>query len=1044
MGKVKLLRASAGSGKTWRLAYEYVRAVIEDPLEYAHILAVTFTNKATAEMKQRIVAEINALSQGDKTDYLARLHKELNMTDEAIRRRATTARTRILHDYSHFSVLTIDKFFQRIIRSFVRELGIDIKVTLELRTSGLLASAVDRIVDEISLNDALRAWVLGFVDEKIEESRHWDIKRELMALGGEIFHEDYRRHTSHSVSKEQLKAIVERVSARADEIISYARKKAEVPLQILADNNLQTNDLKGGKSSFANYLKKVAAGDLPEPGIMVLKAADSDEEWSSKTSPRRAEILALAPTLRPHLQQLTQLYDEHYRFLNSAEIVRRNYRNFALLTDLADRMEAICASENILPIAQTNNLINRLVSGNDAPFIFEKAGNHFTRMMIDEFQDTSTMQWQNFLPLLENSLAQSDGSPVLLVGDVKQSIYRWRGGDWRILGNQIERIFESVDAENLDTNYRSFENIVKFNNDIIARCVALDNDTLNNILADAQEVGDITQSFAAELTNTLAHAYEGHEQLWTKGTRQGWATITERDDLAPVIERIEDLQRRGFSAGDIAILVRTGREGIEIANALLEHKRKNPNSSFCYDVVTQEALLVSAAPVTAFVLACYKLAINPNDALQRAIFNRWQGREVGIPLYPAELAQLREMQLLSPEEAFEKIVETHRLGRERTNVAYLQAIQDQVLTFGRMAIGDLRLFVLWWDENSRDLSLEIPDAGRAITVSTIHKAKGLQYRAVIIPWCNWSLVPQSRSVVWADASGVDSELADFPMEFGLRLKGSSMAAEYYRELVMTHVDNINILYVALTRAEEELHIMMPREEKKHGDRIDTLVLEAAGDMREFGQPVDNVVKTDCSANDKVTETDCDKTGADTAKNGGDFVDFESFTIADRLRLRRPSERYGTAPSARDYGIMMHRVFENATDYQDISTIIEAMLQDGVLSPTETEKLRQTVRAVLVNPTIRSWFDGSWDVVRRENSIIVPAADASTKSNLKRPDRVMIRGNEAVVVDYKFGLARPEAHKNQIREYARLLQRMGYNNVSGYVWYVSLGDVECVV
>lgn len=1038
MGKVKLLRASAGSGKTWRLAFEYVKSIVEDPSEYAHILAVTFTNKATAEMKQRIMDEINALAHGQETSYMSRLCEELGLDNDVIQRRAKAARTRILHDYSHFSVLTIDKFFQRVIRSFIRELGIDIKVTLELSTGGLLASAVDRIVDEISLNDALRAWVLGFVEEKIEENRRWEINRELIKLGQEIFHEDYRRKRSHAVAKEELKLIVDRVSAHAAEIISNARKKSEAALQLCMDNNLSISDFSGGKNTFANYFKKVvAAGDLPEPGAAVKKALESDEAWSSKTSPRRADILKIAPRLRADLQELTQAYQSWHRFLNSVKIVRKNYRNFALLTDLADRMDAICESENIMPIAETNNIINRLVMGNDAPFIFEKAGSHYNRMMIDEFQDTSSMQWSNFLPLLENSLAQSEGTPVLLVGDVKQSIYRWRGGDWRILSEQIERIFADIDVENLDTNHRSFENIVKFNNEIIARCVTIDNDNLNAELAGAQEDGGIKQALYDELRDTLARAYEGHAQRWTKGAGRGWVTITERDDLAPVIERIEDLQRRGFRAGDIAILVRTKREGVEIANALLEHKRQNMESPFCYDAVTHEALLVNSAPVTSFVLACYKLAVNPGNTIERAIYNRWMGRDVDAQLHRGELAALEKLQLLSPEEVFEQIVATYDLGRDKSRIAYLQAIQNQILTFSRTAIGDLRLFVDWWDENSQNLALDLPDAGNAITVTTIHKSKGLQYRSVLIPWCNWPLTPLRNTVVWADASGVDSGLSDFPMTFDKQMKGSMMSAEYYRELVMTHVDNINVLYVALTRAEEELHIMMPEVDKRTSNHIDTLVLEAAGNMREFGAPVENTAEMDCAARDKVADLD--------------FADFESFEIADRLRLRRKSERYSPDGSdrtaARDYGIMMHRVFENAADFQDINKAIDAFEHDGILSPDEVLQLRGTVDAALSNPQIRSWFDGGWDVVRRENDIIAPYSAETNDSRQgisRRPDRVMMRGGRAVIVDYKFGLSRPAAHKKQIVEYAELLRKMGYNDVSGYIWYVSLGDVESVV
>ncbi len=1024
MGRVKLLRASAGSGKTWRLAYEYVRTVVEDPSQYAHILAVTFTNKATAEMKRRIVEEINDLAGGGAADYMERLRRELGFTTDEIRRRAAAARMRVLHDYSHFSVLTIDKFFQRIIRSFIRELGLDLKVTLELETGGLLSVAADAIVDRMTLDDALRRWVVDFVEEKIEESRRWEIKSDLMTLGKQIFTEGYRRRTAVSISKDELKSIVERASARAREIISDAQEKAKVSLQIIADNGLMVSDFAGGSRSFASYFAKIAAGDLPEPGISVLKATENDDVWSSKSSPRRTEILALVPRLRPVLQHLVYVWAEHHRFLKSVDILRRNYRNFALLTDLSAKVEAICASENIMPIAETNNLVQRLVAGNDTPFLFEKVGNNYTRMMIDEFQDTSAMQWENFLPLLRNALSQDEGAPVFLVGDVKQSIYRWRGGDWRILSDSIERIFDDIEAENLDTNYRSFENIVTFNNEVIARCVASDSAKLDAQLSDAQDIGLITKGLQIELTGVLARAYEGHEQRSVRGSGQGYVTIAERDDLSLVIERVEDLQRRGFSAGDIAILVSKGREGIEVANALLEHKKQHPESPYCYDVVTQDSLRVNSAPVTAFVLACYKLSSDPDNGIQRVIYNRWLGRAADEELTDADLKTFEDLCLLSPVEAFERVVYTYKLGGRHGDIAYLQALEDQILTFSRTAIGDIRLFVRWWDDNGGSVSLDVPGAGGAITVSTIHKAKGLQYPAVIVPWCNWSLLPLRQSVVWTDASAVDSGLGDFPAEFD-QMKNSLLAAEYYRETAMSHVDRINLFYVAITRAEEELHLMMPSGASQKGERISALVLDAVGDRREIGVPVRRIPSP----------------VSDTVKSIP--ASFGSFPPGDRLRLRRPSERYGDRATLRDYGVMMHRVFEGAADLGDIERVVDAMSADGVLSPAEVSVLRSKIADAFTDPVVRSWFDGSWEVVRREDEIILPYAGEAA-ARMRRPDRVMMHGEKAVVIDYKFGMSRPAAYRRQITEYAELLKSMGYDDVEGYIWYVSLSDVERVV
>lgn len=1055
MGSVKLLKASAGSGKTYQLAYEYVRSVIDEPWQYRHILAVTFTNKATEEMKRRIVAEINDLAQSRTTGYLGKLIDDLRLTPDEIRDRAVAARTRILHDYSHFSVLTIDKFFQRLIRSFIHELGIDLNFNLELQTGTLLSVAADQLIDELSLNESLKKWVAGFVEEKIGENRRWEIKSELTQLGREVFREEYRRSDAASVSKEELAKIVSGASAEASKIINSLRTIAQQALEIIDSNNLWISDFPYGKAGFMNFFMKYAEGVITEPGSRVEAALASDEKWYSKTSPRKADIQSIVPTLRPLLQQLADGYARHHRFLNSVELLRANYRNFALLTDLSQKIEAICASEGILPISETNNILHKLIAGNDTPFIFEKAGNQFNRFMIDEFQDTSAMQWENFIPLLQNAVSQNEGSPVLLVGDIKQSIYRWRGGDWRILAGEIEREFGTLVTLDLNTNYRSLGNIVAFNNNIVERCVTADNERLDTELETAAKSGLIGQNLYRELAGTLHSAYLNHAQKSVKGDGKGYVNITvygKNDDegekaVPPVISRIEEIQARGYRPGDIAILVRAGADGIAVANMLLDHKQANPRSPYSYDVVTQEALLVNSSPVVGFVLACFRLAVSPGQNVQQAIYNKYFGRPLDTVLPENEEAALSQLRLMAPEEAFESLVMRFGLNDSQSDIAYLQAFHEQLLSFSSSSISDIQLFVRWWEENGGAISVNIPQNDSAITISTIHKAKGLQYKVVIIPFCNWGLNPHSRSIVWADGSRAAEGLAAIPVGFGEKLKNSHMAEDYYRELVMSHVDNTNIFYVAVTRAEEELHIMMPTDLKPKEDKINTLVLNSlvadketvhvggmdgrisqadSGMVYEFGQKLHHVA---------TGEVEKPKL----------YSSFGSYAIENRLRLRTGSERYfpdeSTPPalSPRNYGILMHRAFESARNNEDINAAIAEMVASAQLSPDEAQSLREKIGQAFSNPLVRSWFDGSWEIVRNESDIIVPGFSAT-----RRPDRVMVSGNRAVIVDYKFGLNRPAYHVRQIRDYGELLYRMGHTDIEGYVWYVSLDDIEKVI
>lgn len=1050
MGNVKLLKASAGSGKTYRLAYEYVRNVVEEPFMYRHILAVTFTNKATEEMKRRILSEINDLANGRDTKYMNMLASDLNLGRDMIIRKAQQARTKILHDYSQFSVLTIDKFFQRIIRAFVKELGIDLNFNLELHTDSLLSAAADSLIDEISLNDNLRRWIAEFVQERISENKKWSIKEGLTELGSEIFGEQYKRSASLIASRDQLEKIVADYTSRAFATRASITAKAKKALEIINDNGLDINDFPYGKSGFANYFVKIASGNIDEPGGRVLDALDSDDKWYSKNSPKKKQIIDIIPKLRPILEELCREYDKNISMFNTADLLRENFRNFVMLTDLSRKIEEKCSADGIMPISETNSILNKLVSGNDTPFIFEKAGNHFSRFMIDEFQDTSVMQWENFIPLLRNSLAQAPGDSVLLVGDVKQSIYRWRGGDWRILANEIETEFGEVKRENMATNYRSLGNVVKFNNELINAVVCNDNAALNAQIAAAVDQGAISSEHGSRLHDMLRDAYDNHYQNVTARENEGYVNITcyplneEQKAVPPIIQRIEELQQRGYRPSDIAILVRYNSEGVKVANMLLDYKRRNPDSKYSYDVVTQEALLIGSSPAVIFVCACLRLSHMPNDRLNMALYNQWLGHPFDSIPDEEEMTFFASLRTTPPLEAFEQIVIRYDLGEKPEHSTYLQAFEEQIMDFGKTTVADIPLFLKWWDENGAKQSVSISDNGEAITIITIHKAKGLQYKTVIIPYCDWKLVPSPKTVLWANGHGTDiADAGVIPVKYKSKMKRSAFARNYFDELVLSHVDNVNTLYVATTRAEEELHIMIPDPTKSSADKISSLIRDSItvsdGEARlgrlsgkaglneycnimEFGSPVSHSATSDPADNRTIK------------------VPFKAYGLENRLKIKYRASRYmedGVTPamSPRDYGILMHKIFEYSKTKEDIQRSIEEMSLSGEIRQPESIRLADMIAEAFRDPVIESWFSDEWDEIHNENSIIVPKG-----SGILRPDRVMTKGNKAIVVDYKFGLESEGAHTRQIKKYMQLMSRMGYTNIEGYIWYVSSGKI----
>ena len=1044
--RAKILNASAGSGKTYQLAYKYVRDVIDQPGLYRHILAVTFTNKATEEMKSRILKEIHRLASGGASPYLGNLCRELSLDERSVRKRAAEVRSKILHDYSRFTVLTIDTFFQRILRAFIKELGIDLNYNVEIETASVLSKGADTLIEQITVDRDLQRWLTEFVQERIDEGRKWDIRDGILSLGGELFKEKNKDALSVPRSREELGRIVSRAAAQAEATKKQLQQTAARAVAIISRAGLTAADFSGKSRSFANYFFTVAAGELKPYGATVAKMAAAPEGWGAKGSPAQA----LAPELQPLLREMCDIYDANRKSWNTCDLLKENYRSFALLSDLYKRVQQLCDEQNMMLLSETKYVLSEFIGHNDAPFIYEKVGNRFEHFMIDEFQDTSVKEWENFLPLLQNAMSQSEATSVLIVGDIKQSIYRWRGGDWKILHSQAQRALgaDSTELVNLTENYRSLPAVVDFNNKAIGRVVEADNRALNATLDEAAARGDMDARTAAGLRDTLCDAYREHAQTPRRlGGRPGYVSVETFAERPPVVERICEVLDKGFRPCDIMILVRGATDGAKVAAELLDFKRRNDDPRYRFDVMTQEALIVGNAPVSSFIAAALRLSLNPDDSLSRAVYNHYLGRGFDRPLPGDERTFFRSIRLLSPEEAFERIVMRHALHDDRQQTAYLQAIHEQIIGFCASKIADIALFLDWWEQQGQNRSLSVDESATTVEITTIHKAKGLEKRVVLIPWCSWQLDPKSggnvTNIVWAEAQGDAGAVGRFPVKYKKAMAESGFSAEYYRELVYSHVDNINLLYVALTRAAESLHVFIPR---KGGKSVGGLLLQS------IGADGDKALLDGTEGRRTVTEEGerfefglftGPVPGGGKASDGRHVVLENYPTARADLRLRLPSQRYFEEEdevelSPRNFGILMHKAFEEADDRQQIYEAVQRMRDDGTLSPGEAEALRGMIARVLAHPVAGEWFGGGWQRVRNENEIIVPGAGST-----RRPDRVMIRGTRAVVVDYKFGSRDPGRYRRQVGEYLGLLRQMGYTQCEGYLWYVKLGEIEKV-
>ena len=501
--RAKILSASAGSGKTYQLAYKYVYDTIrnyeEKPYLYRAILAVTFTNKATEEMKSRILREIDTLaSHPERSNYMPLLLQDPALNKALVVNRARAVRSKILHDYSHFTVLTIDKFFQRILRAFIKELGIDLNYNIEIETASLLAKSADALIDDISRDETLKRWITGFAEENMDENRMWNIRGDILSLGKELFDESAKRAIMNAVPKdrlmEMLRAAGKRLAAADAEMKSLA---AQAVAQLDAAG-VERGDVGKYVGFMIDYLRSTAAGVIAAPAKSVRNKAEQDAPLKGRD--------AVVEPVRGIAARIVAIYDSTSRLRETVSLMRKTYRSYALLGDIYAKIGEQCREQGVMLLSETKYILSRFIADNDAPFIYEKTGNRYERFMIDEFQDTSFMEWCNFLPLLRNAMSQSEDTSVLIVGDVKQSIYRWRGGDWRILQQEASRQLGEADTETcvLSDNYRSLPRVVEFNNMITERVVEADNTSLNAMLRTAAEEGRLSAAALKELTDTLA------------------------------------------------------------------------------------------------------------------------------------------------------------------------------------------------------------------------------------------------------------------------------------------------------------------------------------------------------------------------------------------------------------------------------------------------------------------------------------------------------------------------------------------------------------
>jgi ATP-dependent helicase/nuclease subunit A len=1079
-------RASAGSGKTFRLTGEYIRLLFnEDPNFNPHrsILAVTFTNKATEEMKSRILSELHKLANGQPSPYLSELLETYPAFDEEmIRQRAGKLLINILHDYSSFSISTIDKFFQQVIRAFAREIGVHGGYALELDKNPILEQAVDNLFFELSAdeNKLLLDWLTSYAEEKIDQSENWNMRKDILSLGQEIFKENYLANAEavHEKLHDRvfLKGFRDELNIIIRTFIADLERIGTEGLAMVDRAGLTPEDFKGSSRSQMKALETVS--EKLKLSDTFRKMADEVEECYTKTTPASLIdriVSVYFGGLQAKMQELIERLDNGIIFYNTALLIKKHLNTLGILSDLSLQIKKLTNDQNTMLISDSNLLLHKIIDSSDTPFIYEKTGLRIGHFMLDEFQDTSVMQWKNFLPLISNSLAE--GNDNLVVGDVKQSIYRWRNSDWKLLDSQVSTDFgaEQLKNESLSTNYRSDREIVEFNNELFSILAQRMQEKLNKSIEPV--LGVLPE--LKPLTGTILNAYSQVVQHPKPDAGTGLVTFSFIDSsdsgdgwkemsLQQLPAMVEHLQQRGYKPCDIAFLVRTNNEAKMVIEKLLNFKTQPEALPDCsYDIFGNEGLMIASASSVRFLSALLHLFVHPDEVVQQAIvsyeYSRgrlkmtdndalaafFRGNPDRALLCPhfteEENAALLRMKQLSLFEMCEQIIHRFQLADWHGEAIFLRAFQDVIYSYSKGKSADLNSFLQWWDKHGINKTIPMPENEDAMRIMTIHKAKGLDFKVVIMPFCDWELNNRKRPVLWCTTNIEPfAQLPLLPVEYTSKLGESVFAQQYYSEMMHTYIDNLNIAYVAFTRARNEMHCLCPLPKTKKDGDISVLNLSALL-YTTLNNPTQAFSKGNFDdRNHSYTFGEALLRKRVRTDKGTEPLIASEYPVAllkNRLRIRHRINNFSLEETEItgnpiDYGNLMHEIFGELEHPDQYQHLVDKLIRQGRINTVESNVIVKDMEAFRQLPEVQLWFQPG-ALALNETTIITP------KGELYRPDRVLVNGSHATVVDYKFGSVEHHRYIRQVEHYGTLLQQMGYS-CSAYICYVKLNKVVTVI
>jgi len=1072
-----IYKASAGSGKTFLLTVKYLSLLFKDAESYRNTLAVTFTNKATAEMKERILDVLKWLSSGDlrAKPYQEILLDALPEEDaERLQKHADLMYRTILHDYSRFSVSTIDSFVQRIVRSFAWEIGIDGGFQLQMDTTPVKQDLAERMYKRLDNDEKLRDWVVEMARERLGEGKGWNAKEDMVQLAEELFKERFAGFEEGLRTVGDDAAIASAFSDLMKKLTLFIRNFDETwqamgqqVVDWMEQNGLDVADFNYGKAGFIGYFIKAANGGKDLPGSRFAEAILNQGKLASGKAPASAK--ATIEAWRAQLETigsdlLTYRLNEYPNYA-AALAIRKNLGILRIMRVFYEELKHYRTENNKLLMSDTHLLLRQLTRDTSASFIYEKTGNRYQHFLIDEFQDTSGFQWDNFRPLLEN--AMSEGNYNLIVGDVKQAIYRWRNGDWRLLLSEVQRQLGNAGTSehSLQDNRRSARQVIAFNNYLFFAAPRLLQNQMNAELQKAPAQAAIRLA-ANGYEVIFNEAYADAVQKAPEDAKENGFVqikfIPEKDEnnepvdydsvvLEDLYLTIVQLLDEGFQAADLAILVRTNGEAAAIVQYLLEAQQTGSRK---FDLLSGDALLLANYPAIQLLVCALKVLADHKDKpalAQLRYLNLMQlgqkanahevfaanGGDFGLP---SAFSQGRQaLKGLPVSELIHQLIAIFGLQALPANAPYLITFQDLVFNWGKSGEQGIAAFIQFWEDEGCKKSLPGGANAQAVEVITIHKSKGLAFTIVLMPFLNWKLVHDAWRApqLWVDSTATPfNDIPVVPVRYRSALAESVFAYDYFEEQVLCVMDNLNVVYVAFTRARQRIYGWAPKEEiKDSGINSMGKLLQVVATGQQSWQTNDMEDTRDGYDAETLTWTYGNKVAPPQPVKGKTVtwmppLQYHFWQAGLQVRYKAlDTEESAAARLPREMGVLMHDAFARLQRHDEIPMVLMQMKTQGIITETVAAKMHRQMEAVLALPVFNGWRGESMHRMAERTLL-------NEKRELRRPDWVLYNEEETMIIDFKFtedekGIAK---HTVQVKEYMQLLAKAGFNSLKGFVLY----------